>query len=187
MTEKRGRLAAYWERQQERWDEVERKRALRLPTWRTRKRRRILSVLVVIGDLILIAGAALFHTQPSQLFVICWLGGCVIAGTAHYLLRILTGKMSGGFSLRLDEREREWRHRVTFASYQVLVALMIIAVVYGLILSGAEDGGGRGAIMVCALLVTGTTLATVILGWTLPDDDPEDFDDFNDSEEVSPA
>ncbi|WP_410655521.1 hypothetical protein [Amycolatopsis sp. lyj-112] len=185
MTEKRGRLATYWERQQERWDEVERKRALRLPTWRTRKRRRILGVLVVIGDLILIAGAALFHSDPSPLFVLCWFGGCVVAGTAHFLLRILTGKMSGGLSLRLDEREREWRHRVTFTSYQVLVTLMLISVVYGLIISGAEDGGGRGAMMACALLVTGTTLGTAILGWTLPDDDPEDFDEF--TEDVSPV
>ncbi|MER6665912.1 hypothetical protein [Amycolatopsis japonica] len=181
MSEERGRLAAYWERQQERLDEVERKRALRLPTWRTRKRRRALSVLVLVGDLILIVGAALFHAQPPPLFVVCWFGGAVIAGGAQYLLRILTGKMSGGFSMRLDEREREWRHRVTYVSYQVLVALMLVAVIYGLIVSGTEDGGGRGAMMGCALLVTGTTLSTVILGWSLPDDDPEDF------EGVSPA
>ncbi|MFI9454653.1 hypothetical protein [Amycolatopsis sp. NPDC052450] len=181
MSEERGRLAAYWERQLERLDEIERKRALRLPTWRTRKRRRTLSVLVLTGDLILIAGAAMFHSQPSTLFVVCWFGGCVIAGGAHYLLRILTGKMSGGFSLRLDEREREWRHRVTFVSYQILVVLMLIAVFHSLIIADTEDGGVRGAMMACALLVTGTTLSGVILGWTLPDDDPEDF------EEVTPA
>ncbi|KFU81662.1 hypothetical protein SAMN04489729_5933 [Amycolatopsis lurida] len=181
MSEERGRLAAYWERQQERLDEVERKRALRLPTWRTRKRRRTLSVLVLAGDLILVAGAAVFHRQPEPVFFACWFGGAVIAGGAHYLLRILTGKMSGGFSLRLDEREREWRHRVTFVGYQVLVGLMMIAVLYSLVISGTEDGGARGAMMACALLVTGTTLSGVILGWSLPDDDPEDFD------EVSPT
>ncbi|WP_410581516.1 hypothetical protein [Amycolatopsis sp. lyj-108] len=181
MSEERGRLAAYWERRLERLDEIERKRALRLPTWRTRKRRRTLSVLVLTGNLILIIGAATFRSQPSTLFVVCWFGGCVVAGGAYYLLRILTGKMSGGFSLRLDEREREWRHRVTFISYQILVGLMMIAVLYSLIIADTEDGGVRGAMMACALLVTGTTLAGVILGWTLPDDDPEDFD------EVSPA
>ncbi|MFJ8915376.1 hypothetical protein [Amycolatopsis sp. NPDC102389] len=179
MSEERGRLAAYWDRQQERLDEMERKRALRLPSWRTRKRRRALSVLVVAGDLILIAGAAMFQSKPPAVFVVCWFGGAVIAGGAQYLLRILTGKMSGGFSLRLDEREREWRHRVTYVSYQILVVLMLVAVLYGLIISGTEDGGARGAMMGCALLVTGTTLSTVILGWSLPDDDPEDFEEVN--------
>ncbi|RSM69961.1 hypothetical protein DL991_39005 [Amycolatopsis sp. WAC 01375] len=181
MSEERGRLAAYWERQLERLDEIERKRALRLPTWRTRKRRRTLSVLVVTGDLILIAGAAFFQTGQEAVFFLGWFSGSILAGGAHYLLRILTGKMSGGFSLRLDEREREWRHRVTYVSYQVLVGLMMIAVLYSLVISGTENGGARGAMMACALLVTGTTLSGVILGWSLPDDDPEDF------EEVSPA
>ncbi|WP_410600250.1 hypothetical protein [Amycolatopsis sp. lyj-90] len=184
MSEKRGRLAAYWERQLERLEEVERKRALRLPGWRTRKRRRTLSVLVVAGDLLLISGAVFFKTAPDLVFLVGWFGGSLLAGGAHYLLRILTGKMSGGFSTRLDEREREWRHRATFVSYQVLVALMVVAVFYALIVSGTEDGGGRGAMMGAALLVTGTTLAAVILGWSLPDDDPEDFQDF---EEVSPT
>ncbi|EME54467.1 hypothetical protein [Amycolatopsis decaplanina] len=179
MSEERGRLATYWERQQERWDELERKRALRLPSWRTKKRRRTLSVFVMAGDLVLITGAALFHTAPAVAFFVCWFGGSIVAGGAHYLLRILTGKMSNGFSMRLDEREREWRHRATFISYQVLVALMLVAVFYGLIVSGTEDGGARGAMMGCALLVTGTTLSGVILGWSLPDDDPEDFEEVN--------
>jgi hypothetical protein len=181
MSEKQGRLAAYWERQRERWEEVERKRARRLPTWRTRKRRRMLSVFVLLGDLLLIVGATLFHRQPELLFVLAWFGGAVIAGLAQYLLRILTGKMSGGFSTWLDEREREWRHRVTFVSYQVLAVLMFISVLYSLIIAGTDHGGARGAMMTCALLVTGTTLSGVILGWTLPDDDPEDF------EEVTPT
>lgn len=176
MSEGRGRLAAYWERQQERLDELERKRALRLPTWRTRKRRRTLSVLVVLGDLVVIAGAVFYQTGQTGAFLVCWLGGGVVAGGAQYLLRILTGKMSGGFSMRLDEREREMRHRVTYVSYQILVALMLFAVIYGLLVPGPKAGA---AMMACALLVTGTTVAAVILGWSLPDDDPEDFDEVN--------
>jgi MFS family permease len=182
MTEKQGRLAAYWERQQERFEELERKRARKLPTWRTRRRRRTLSVLVILGDLILITGAALFKSQPDLVFIVVWFAGAVLAGGCHTLLRVLTGKMSGGFSLRLDEREREWRHRVTYVSYQILVALMMISVFYGIFISQTQDSGFRAAMMACALLVTGTTLSPVILGWTLPDDDPEDFD-----EEVDPA
>ncbi|RSN53764.1 hypothetical protein DMH01_39390 [Amycolatopsis sp. WAC 04182] len=178
MSEERGRLAAYWERQQERLDELERKRALKLPAWRTRKRRRTLSVLVVLGDLVLIAGAVFYQTGETGAFLVCWLGGGLVAGGSQYLLRILTGKMSGGFSMRLDEREREMRHRVTYVSYQILMTLMLFAVLYGLLVPGPKGGG---AMMACALLVTGSTVAVVILGWSLPDDDPEDFD------EVTPA
>ncbi|MFE6614619.1 hypothetical protein [Amycolatopsis sp. NPDC057786] len=173
MSEGRGRLAAYWERQQERLDELERKRALRLPAWRTRKRRRTLSVLVVAGDLMLIGGAVFYQTGQTEAFLVGWLGGGVVAGGAQYLLRILTGKMSGGFSMRLDEREREMRHRVTYVSYQILVTMMLFAVVYSLLVPGPKGGG---AMMACALLVAGTTVPVVILGWSLPDDDPEDFE-----------
>lgn len=182
MTEKQGRLAAYWERQLERFEELEHKRARKLPNWRTRRRRRTLSALVVFGNLVVITAAAIHGTEQDVAFFLLWFGGVLIAGTAHYLLRILTGKMSGGFSLRLDEREREWRHRITYVSYQILVGLMMIAMVYALAVAGTEESGMRIALMLIALLLTGTTASATILGWTLPDDDPEDFD-----EEVSPG
>ncbi len=176
MSEKQGWLATRWERHLERFDEVERKRARKLPTWRTRKRRRTLSALVVLGNLMLIAGATFFVREQGPFFTGLWFGGAVITGSAHWLLRVLTGKMSGGFSLRLDEREREMRHRVTYVSYQILVTMMMIGMVYAIFISRTEDAGFRIAIMLTALLLTGTTSAAAILGWTLPDDDPEDYE-----------
>ncbi|WP_409493731.1 hypothetical protein [Amycolatopsis sp. cmx-11-12] len=184
MTGKQGWLAARWERQLERFEEVELKRARRLPTWRTRRRRRQLSLLVILGNLMLLVGASLFVTRQGPVFFGLWFGGALITGTAHWLLRILTGKMSGGFSLRLDEREREMRHRVTYVSYQILVGLMMVGMVYSIIISNTEEAGFRIALMLTALLLAGTTSAATILGWTLPDDDPEDFTDFD---EGSPA
>ncbi|MEV6907003.1 hypothetical protein [Amycolatopsis sp. NPDC051071] len=176
MSENQGWLAARWERQLERFEEVERKRARKLPTWRTRKRRRQLALLVVLGNLMLLVGASLFVTRQGPIFFGLWFGGALIAGTAHWLLRILTGKMSGGFSLRLDEREREMRHRVTYVSYQLLVGLMMAGMAYAIVISNTEDAGFRIALMLTALLLTGTTSAATILGWTLPDDDPEDYE-----------
>jgi hypothetical protein len=85
--------------------------------------------------------------------------------------------MSGSFSRLLDEREREWRHRVTYIGYQALSYLMLIAMFYSLFAAHTENGGVRGAMMLSALLVTGTTIPAVVLGWSLPDDDPEDFEE----------
>ncbi|MEV7096022.1 DUF6498-containing protein [Amycolatopsis sp. NPDC051045] len=177
MTEQPGRLAAYWERQLDKLDENERKRAQQLPSWRTRKHRRALVAVLVLADLALIAGAANFTAAPGWVFPAFWLSGLVVGGFAFMTLRILTGRMCGSFSRLLDEREREWRHRVTYIGYQVLSYLMVIAFLYGLIIADTEEGGVRGAMMLSALLVTGTTIPSIVLGWALPDDDPEDFEE----------
>jgi hypothetical protein len=151
VTEQPGRLAACWEHQLDKLDDWEEHKPRRLPGWRDRKHRRALTA----ADLVLVGAG----------------------GAAFFLLRILTGRMCGGFSRLLDEREREWRHRVTYLGYQVLSYLMVAALSYLVVISHTEDGGFRGALMVSALLVTGTTIPTVVLGWSLPDDDPEDFDE----------
>jgi hypothetical protein len=174
MTEQPGRLAAYWERQLDKLEEAERKRARKLPGWRTRKHRRALVVVLVVADLVLVAGATQFKADPRWVFPAVWLSGLVVGGFAFITLRILTGRMSGSFSRLLDEREREWRHRVTYIGYQALSYLMLIAMFYGLI---GADTPAQGAMMLSALLVTGTTIPAIVLGWSLPDDDPEDFEE----------
>jgi hypothetical protein len=174
MTEQPGRLAAYWERQLDKMEDAERKRARKLPGWRTRKHRRTLVVVLVLADLALVAGATQFKAEPRWAFPAFWLTGLVVGGFAFITLRILTGRMSGSFSRLLDEREREWRHRVTYIGYQALSYLMLIAMFYGLIVADTAAGG---AMMLSALLVTGTTIPAIVLGWSLPDDDPEDFEE----------
>ena len=177
MTEQPGRLAAYWERQLDKMDERELRHSRRLPGWRTRRRRRALTAALALADLGLIAGAAVFTTAGDWLFGAVWVGSALLGGVSFLLLRILTGRMSGGFSRLLDEREREWRHRVTYIGFQVLSYLMIVAMIYSLLVAHAEGGGLRGAMMISALLVTGTTVPSLLLGWSLPDDDPEDFEE----------
>jgi hypothetical protein len=177
MTERRGRLAAYWERQLDKMDERELRHAQRLPGWRDRRHRRALAAVLAGADLVLIVSASMFTVADDWLYFGLWAGSILIGGTAFVLLRILTGLMSGGFSRLLDERDREWRHRVTYVGYQTLVGLMLVALLYSLFIAGTEHGGVRGAMMLSALLVTGTTVPPIVLGWTLPDDDPEDFEE----------
>jgi hypothetical protein len=175
MTTKRGRLAAYWERQLDRAEEQEAKRAVKLRAWRTRRRRHQLVGLTATGNLILIVAAATVTLGPIWLFMAGWGVGFAICLAGFIPQRIVTGKMSDSFSRLLDEREREWRHRTTFLAYHVMIYLMAIVLVYEMAINRQPDGAIRGATMLAALMVTGGTLPSMILGWTLPDDDPEDF------------
>ena len=177
MTAKPSRLAAYWERQLDKLEEREVRRARKLPTWRTRARRRQLTTVVAAADVALIVAAATFKISPEWVFFTLWLGACVVGGAGFILLRILTGRMNSSFSRLLDEREREWRHRVTFIGYQVLVYLMIVAMFYTMAIANQPESGWRGVTMMAALLVTGSTVPSMVLGWSLPDDDPEDFEE----------
>ena len=177
MTEKPSRLAEYWDRQLDKLDARELRRAKKLPTWRTRARRRQLTTIVAVADVALIVAAATFKVSTPWVFFTLWMGGGVVGGGGFILLRILTGRMSGSFSRLLDEREREWRHRITFIGYQTLVWLMIVAMLYAMAIANQPEGGWRGAIMMAALLVTGSTVPPLVLGWSLPDDDPEDFEE----------
>jgi hypothetical protein len=177
MTTKTGRLATYWERQLDKLDDWEQQKSRQLPGWRDRKHRRALAAVLAVADLVLVGSAALFTQVPPGLYLGLWGGGLLTGGTAFFLLRILTGRMCNGFSRLLDEREREWRHRVTYFGYQVLSYLMVGALIYLLFVAHTEDGGLRGAMMLSALLVTGATVPSLLLGWSLPDDDPEDFDE----------
>ena len=177
MTDEPGRLAAYWERRLDKMDERELRHSRRLPGWRTRRRRRALTAVLALADLGLIVSASIFTTGNDWVYGALWTASVLVGGGTFLLLRILTGRMSGGFSRLLDEREREWRHRVTYVGFQILSYLMIGAMIYSLLVAHTEDGGVRGAIMLSALLVTGATMPSIVLGWSLPDDDPEDFEE----------
>ncbi|MFG1638894.1 hypothetical protein ACGFMK_01270 [Amycolatopsis sp. NPDC049252] len=177
MTEQQGRLAAYWERQLDRMDERELRHAKRLPGWRDRRHRRALAVVLAAADLVLVGSAAVFTLVSPSLYFGLWMGALLTGGASFILLKILTGRMSGSFSRLLDEREREWRHRVTYVGYLVLVGLMLVAMFYTMVVAGQAEGAYRGVMMMSALLVTGTTVPPIVLGWSLPDDDPEDFDE----------
>jgi hypothetical protein len=175
MKSVRERLHPAWERHLERMRAYELRSAKRLPSWRTRQRRRRLALVLLLAVAMMITGAALLDAHSIWIFFALWLGGCLIWIAAWGLLRTLTGQMTSSFSSLLDEREREWRHRVTYFGFYVTIFLMLAAMLYTMIISNQAEGAMRGATMMGALAFVGTTIPTAMLAWTLPDDDPEDL------------
>lgn len=168
--------ARSWTRFVEHLEERERRRAARLPGWRTQRHRRGLTVVLAVANVLLIVGAAFLRLGDLDWIFDAWLVAYVVWMVPFVLLRILTGKMSSSFSALLDEREREWRHRVSYAGYQTLTVLMVVALCYLLVIAHQPYAADRGAMMLAALLLLGSSVPTMLLGWTLPDDVPEEED-----------
>lgn len=169
-------ITTRWEAFLDRVEAKERRNAQRLPGWRTRKRRRELTVVMVFANLVLVVAAAVSGRGDSATFYVPWFAGLALWFVSFWLLRILTGKMSSAFLSLLDEREREWRQRVTYVAYQVLTGLMLVAMLYTVAIARQPDAGFRAGSMMASLLIVGSSAPAALLGWTLPDDDPEDSD-----------
>ncbi|GAA1971357.1 hypothetical protein [Amycolatopsis minnesotensis] len=147
----------------------------RFPLWRTRRRRRALVALHLFGAAMMIAASLSLRPDRDWAVTGRWLGGAAIGAVTVTALRLLTGKMASGFGALLDEREREWRNRIHYTGFQTLAALMLVAMIYLLLIARQPGAGYRGAMMMSALLIFGGSVPTLVLGWQLPDDDPEDF------------
>lgn len=159
-----------WGRWVDHLEERERRRAQKLPSWRTQRRRRALTMLLAGTNLALIVVAVLLYQDQLRWSYLVWVGLFAVWMLPFALLRILTGKMSSSFSALLDEREREWRHRVSYAGYHSLCVLMIIALFYLLAIAEQPHAAERGAMMLATLLLVGSSVPAMLLGWTLPDD-----------------
>lgn len=188
MTPLRQRFEQAWAHQLDRAEARERKRAQRLPGWRTRRRRSLLAALMLLGCLLMIAAAASVAFGVMWAFTVLWFSGFAVWIAAFLFLRTLTGRMTCGFMSLLDERERELRHRATHIGFSVMVTLMLIGYFYSqLLLIGNEHAAQAATLMIAALTVLGASTPTMLLGWTLPDDYPEDAGAGESSDDRVPA
>lgn len=177
MTPLRQRLEQAWAHQLARSEERERRRARRLPTWRTRKHRSVLATVMLLGCLLMITASTSVAAVAGDPRFTLWFPGFGAYLVAAGLLRTLTGKFCGFMPL-LDEREREWRHRVTSIGFIVMVVLMLLGMFYyRVFLAGDENAGEATTLMIGALTVLGASTPLMLLGWTLPDDYPEDVEE----------
>ena len=152
----------------------ERERARKLSNWRTQRHRRALVLVLSLGILLLLSGAFVGHLDALWWYFSLTLTGLLTAGASWYLLRILTGRVSGSSPhALLDERERQLRYRATYAGFQVMGLVLVFAMIFQLLIDkvGGED---QSVGMLATLLLVGLASPTLVLGWTLPTDYPEE-------------
>ncbi|RZQ63310.1 hypothetical protein [Amycolatopsis suaedae] len=162
--------------------EHERRNATKLLGWRTRHHRRRVVGVVALGNLIMITAAAIVTEDDTAVwvtFACLWFTGLAVILAGQHVLRILAGRMTAQYLGVLDERERLWRYRVNHIGYQVAVALMIVAFGYIMLIAKSAEAAYRGGLMLMALALLATSVPGMILGWTLPDDDPEDIEELS--------
>ena len=146
-----------------------------MPGWRTRRHRRALIGVLAAASLPLIAGSLMLGSVSIWTFLWLWAVGFVVYLTAFTMLRILTGKVVIGFTSQLDERERELRHHATYRGFQVNIALLVGVLILTRIVANGPGGEQSAYTLMSVVLMLSCSTPTIFLGWTLPDDDPDDI------------
>ncbi|MCO1575952.1 hypothetical protein M8C13_09305 [Crossiella sp. SN42] len=162
----------------ERYTEFERRRTAKFsrqfPDWRTRRHRRRLAVLWTLFPLALIA-ILLVDLRGTGWFLPLWLGVYLGWLSVWGLLRVLTAALTETMSAALDERQRQLRDRAIFLGYHVGLLTLLPVLAYLLLNMRSPAVGATGAVLLAVAFVVIASAPTVLLAWTLPDDDPEDF------------
>ncbi|MFC4945710.1 hypothetical protein [Pseudonocardia sp. GCM10023141] len=153
--------------------EMERTRAKAFraaPTWRTRIRRRLLAGVVLA---IIVASVVLLHLLPGAFLPIALL--FVVGCVALVGLRLLTRGVAEGLDAQLDERDRALRDRAVRTSHLLTIGGVAALTLYVAITQGRPDLAERTMSMLVTLAWSAVFAPTLVLAWTLPDDDPEDL------------
>jgi len=173
----RARLRDIWQKQLAQHEVREAELARTVPRWRTRRHRRALVLTLAVATLPLIVGALVIGSLSVWTFLWLWGGGFVTYLSAFIALRVLTGKIVIGFSSQLDERERDLRNRATFRGFQINVVLLVLSTICMRFMANGPAGEEGAYSLLSIVIILSCSTPTIILGWTLPDDDPEDIVD----------
>ncbi|MCJ0891767.1 hypothetical protein [Rhodococcus sp. ARC_M5] len=147
-----------------------------LPKWRTQKRRRILAVFVMASLLILlvIAVCSLF----SRWAPIAWIPATVMFLVTWTMLQTVSRRHSDAPVGALDEWEVQQRNEARSIGLTVTQALVMVAVLALIVLSGAYDNENlayAGGLWTLAALLAGGCSPAMILAWITPDPEPDDL------------
>lgn len=155
------------------------RRSHSLPKWRTRRRRRFLvgTNAVAIVLMVVIAVVACFGSY-SEWTAMLVTYSLVLATLPAGWLQIVTDRQADAPAELLDEFELAQRDSARSLGLQVLqvgFAVPIFFVFYTQIMEGDTSRSLTygGWILMLAVFSLGITLPTMILGWALPDPEPE--------------
>ncbi|QBJ97402.1 hypothetical protein ERC79_16750 [Rhodococcus sp. ABRD24] len=149
-----------------------------LTGWRTRSRRRALVVVLIALFAGLFATAA--GSYFSETITLAWVGLVLLFLPVWTILQIVSSRQSDAPRLALDEREiaeRNSARSIGLTAVQWLLLVPILALTWGTTFDGIDHralaySGGTAAL---TALLLGGCLPAMILAWSLPDPDPDDF------------
>lgn len=147
------------------------------PSWRTRTRRRILAVAVVVTLIALLIisilslfwlWTALLWLPATAIFILCWT-----------MLQTVSGRQSDAPMGALDEWEIQQRNEARSIGLTITQGLVMTGVFALIFLSTSNIDNGRlaysGACWILVGLLAGICSPSILLAWITPDPDPEDI------------
>jgi hypothetical protein len=145
-----------------------------LPGWRTQRRRRLL-VSVLAASLALMVVTSVLCAIGFRQAALLWLPACALFFPVWIVLQIVIGRQSDAPTATLDEYEVAQRNSARSIGLTVIQSLMLAPIFFLIIVSThLTDADARtirdlsyaGALMALAVLMIGSCLPAMILGWT---------------------
>ncbi|WP_111511258.1 hypothetical protein [Mycobacterium kyogaense] len=146
-----------------------------LPTWRTRRRRRLL-VRGLAATFVFMFVVSLLCAFGLQWAPLLWLPACLAFFPMWVTLQIVSGRQGDAPDAALDEYELAQRNNARSIGLTITQNLMLIPIGYlifgSVITRGADtDMAYAGGLMALTMLLIGGCSPAMILGWTRPDPD----------------
>jgi peptidoglycan/LPS O-acetylase OafA/YrhL len=141
-----------------------------LPGWRYRRHRRLAVSAWLVGTVGLLALSP-FAATPTLAFPV-WMGLFAITTVLQMVNKALTNNIGERSARLLDERELALRGRCSYVGFLVAVWGMVIAGTV-LTLTPLRNLPYGPFVLLMSLVMLASSTPTALLGWQLPDDEPD--------------
>ncbi|MBY6538247.1 hypothetical protein HQ325_06150 [Rhodococcus sp. BP-349] len=148
-----------------------------LPGWRTRSRRRLL-VWILVASLAALAASAVFILVGPEWAPLTALPGAIVMIVSWTTLQMVTGRRSDAPADALDEWDLERRNAarsIGFAITQGTVMVPALALMWATSFTDNPRLALGGSVIILSGLLVGICSPGIILAWTAPVDDPDEF------------
>lgn len=149
-----------------------------LPGWRTRRRRRVLVVALLVTFAVMF-GVGVLCAFGVPWAPLVWLPATLVFLPVWIGLQIVSSRRGDAPVQALDEFEIAQRNSARSIGLTITQNLMMIPVCYlifGSVITGGTDTdmAYAGGLLTLTVLLIGGCSPAMILGWTRPDNEPDD-------------